>query len=165
MSWPHFTLQCKVGKSFYFTLTLAVLFWCESRLSCQLDSLATTINTLRRTQFSAQPNKCIFAPECKNFVVGRIYSSTSSRVHFFGDRVEYNVQHPTQGKIHMVMFFRDMTHTKTHIRKRTFQFKIDKPLLLFGSAYNPTDFLDILKMEFITTNEYQQFQHAFPGFL
>eukprot|EP00961_Rhodomonas_salina_P068092 913990-Rhodomonas_salina.3 len=65
---------------------------------------------------------------CKNFVVGNADSQGSSAVQFHDTKCCYAFHHPTEKKISMEMWYRDMANVDIDETKGTFRFKITKPL-------------------------------------
>jgi hypothetical protein len=73
-----------------------------------------------------------------SFTVGAASSAASSNVDFYSDRAEYFFHHADLGRVHMVMYFRDITEWKV-TKQGLMRFRVRGPLLQFGSQYDETN--------------------------
>ncbi|EFJ44711.1 hypothetical protein VOLCADRAFT_106308 [Volvox carteri f. nagariensis] len=95
---------------------------------------------------------------CKDFVVGRAACNASSVVTLYADRLEYKFSHSSQGRIDMVMYFKDMLTPELDRRGLVLKFRIGKPLRHFIDAYDCTDPQHILSLTFYEKADALQFQ-------
>lgn len=146
MTYPPKILDQSFDRETNFIIGLLICL--SFRLSSQLDNLLKATKSIQSTWSGLSPGPSILTADCKNFVVGRIHSHANSTTHFFTDRVEYHVHHPTEGKIFMMMFYKDMANVNCHHSKMKFQFKIVHALHLFGQDYDHLNAHDILSIEF-----------------
>ena len=68
------------------------------------------------------------------------------------------LQHPSHGKVHMVMYFRDFGSVR--LRKNLLLFKILTVLDMFTAHYNPANAEDILTITFDSAQAMQQMYNA-----
>lgn len=69
--------------------------------------------------------------------VGRQPASGSSPIQFFDDRAMYGFEHPMQGRVDMVMYYRDMIEPCVTRSQRLFTFRVKKTLRHFVDEYEP----------------------------
>jgi hypothetical protein len=71
-----------------------------------------------------------------NFVTGDLVTTTSSVVKIFTDRIEYFLNdHPKEGCVHMIMFFKHFVAYKDG--QEYVKFKLAKEMKYFPSFYDP----------------------------
>ncbi|GMH45961.1 hypothetical protein BSKO_13925 [Bryopsis sp. KO-2023] len=129
----------------------------QHRLSHQLESLNRITKTLRSDRGSIASSTSLIKTNCKHFIVGKLTSQSNSTTEFFSDRVEFYFHHPNQGKIQMVMFYRDMQDIHVFRARKVLQFKIVRRLHLFGKDYEHLNPMDILSMEFGSQADMMEF--------
>lgn len=136
----------------------------QARLQQQLAGLNLLADQVRST-YSRESRAPVLLSKtlCSRFTVGRLYSVNSSNVEVYEDRLEYYFQHHDKGKIHMIMYFKDMSSTTLDIRKLTLKFRIGRELLQFGSDFDPQQ--HELSVQFGSRQEIADFEKLIETFV
>ena len=99
-----------------------------ARISAQSDNLISGIKQSLLPDPEAAAKTAKLMVFGKKFVVGHLESLSSSPVQFYDDKCTYHFNHPSEKRVDMEMFYRDMSAVETNDNKLSFSFRILKPL-------------------------------------
>eukprot|EP00743_Colponemidia_sp_Colp-15_P006265 GILK01006741.1.p1 GENE.GILK01006741.1~~GILK01006741.1.p1 ORF type:complete len:254 (+),score=25.07 GILK01006741.1:61-822(+) len=114
----------------------------------QKNGLTSSPSSSSSSSFFSPSSSTILELPCRDFVVGKTRSNFPCTVKFFSDRVVYVFQHPTQKRIDMEMYYRDMEDVKCSDKLRTWRFRIGRDLEFFASDYDWRNSLHCLSLRF-----------------
>ena len=77
---------------------------------------------------------------------------------FFSDRANYAFTHPRQGRIDMLMYYKDMRQPLAEASLRQFTFRVNRTLRHFADDYFADNPAHHLTLEFQSRNDFQTFE-------
>ena len=130
-------------------------------LDAATSSLKNALGTDRSSSASDGPP--LFSSACRNLIVGKARSYSTSVLSAFSDRLEYVFHHDQHGPVQMLMRFRDVDQAS--LSSRTLSFHVNRPLRHFGIEYDPSRKGEVLSLDLCSDSDAAEFRRVVGHFL
>lgn len=131
-------------------------------MSCRLSKQLSMLTNLSSRISSASGRSGKLPPllklTCKQLQVGKLGCSSATPCDCYDDRLEYFFQHPDEGRVRMIMYFRDIDAVTIDMAACQLSFHVKTQLKLFAGIYNPADQDHLLVLHFCSFGDVQTFR-------